>query len=209
MSPPATGPPRRAILQPVDGERDDGTAPDAVLIARYAGGDPAAARALARRHLPRVLAVARRMARDPAEAEDIAQEAMLRLWQGAATWRGEARLSTWLYRVTANLALDGRRRRRAPTLPAEALAAVPDPAPGAEASLAAADRAAALEAALRRLPERQRLAIVLRHIEELSQEEVAAIMGVSVPAAESLIARGRRSLEAALRPRDDLRAGDR
>lgn len=164
---------------------------DAALLARYAAGELGAARTLTDRHLPRVLAFARRMLGDAAEAEDVAQEALLRLWRIAPQWRaGEARISTWLYRVTANLCTDRLRRRR----PQGTMPELADPDPGALAALMAADRAAALEAALARLPERQRQAVVLRHLEGLGNAEIAEVMDSGVEAVESLIARGRRAL---------------
>ncbi len=171
---------------------------DAALLAAYARGERAAARALADRLVPRILGFAARMLGDRAEAEDVAQEAMLRLWRQAPHWRpGEASVATWLYRVAANLCTDRLRRRR----PA-ALDDVPEPAdeaqPGALAGLIAADRAAALEAALARLPARQRQAVVLRHLEGLANPVIAEIMGVGVEAVESLTARGRRALGADL-----------
>lgn len=172
---------------------------DDELIRRYAKGDAAAARALVERQAPRLVSLARRMLGDAAEAEDVAQEAMLRLWRAAAAWRpGEAKVGTWLYRVASNLCLDRLRRRR-PTgeLPEDAA----DAGPSALAGIARADRAAALDAALAELPERQRLAIVLRHIEERGNPEIAEILGVSVEAVESLLARGRRALTARLAPR--------
>lgn len=173
--------------------------PDDELIRRYARGDAAAARTLVERHAPRLLALARRMLGDAAEAEDVAQEAMLRLWRGAASWRpGEAGAGTWLYRVASNLCLDRLRRRRpGGELPEHAA----DDRPSALATLVKADRVAALDAALAELPERQRLAIVLRHIEERGNPEIAEILGVSVEAVESLLARGRRTLAALLAPR--------
>lgn len=180
-------------------EGTDTPATDAALLAAYAAGDGRAARRLVDRHLPRVLGFARRMLGDAAEAEDVAQEAMLRLWRIAPDWRaGEARVSTWLYRVTANLCTDRLRRRRGVTG-----AELPEPAddrPGALATLIAADRAAALETALAALPERQRQAVVLRHLEGLSNPEIAAILDCGVEAVESLIARGRRALTARLAP---------
>ena len=170
---------------------------DAALLARYAAGDAAAARALVARHLPRLLGFARRMLGDATEAEDVAQEAMLRLWRIAPRWRaGEAQASTWLYRVTANLCTDRLRARRG----GGELPDLADPTPGALAGLMAADRAAALEAALADLPERQRQAVVLRHLEGLSNPEIAEIMDSGLEAVESLIARGRRALAARLSP---------
>jgi hypothetical protein len=84
-------------------------APDEALLVLYANGDPAAARELAARHLPRVMGFAARMlGGDRAEAEDVAQEAMLRLWRIAPDWRqGEAKVSTWLYRVVTTCAPTG------------------------------------------------------------------------------------------------------
>ena len=173
------------------------TAPDEGLLALYAGGDRAAAAELARRFLPRMLAYAARLLRDRTEAEDVAQEAMLRLWRIAPDWReGTARLSTWLYRVVTNLCTDRLRRRR--SLPLDAAPEPVDPARGAEAGMIAADRAAALEIALGSLPDRQRQAVVLRHIEGLSNPEIAVVMEIGVEAVESLTARGRRALTAAL-----------
>lgn len=180
------------------------TAADAALVAAYAAGDKRAARQLVDRHLPRVLGFARRMLNDTAEAEDVAQEAMLRLWRIAPEWReGEARVSTWLYRVTANLCTDRLRRRRAMT--GTELPEAADERPGVLAGLIAADRVAALEAALSSLPERQRQAVVLRHLEGLSNPEIAEVMDTGVEAVESLIARGRRALAVRLAPRrEDL-----
>jgi len=86
---------------------------DAGLLRAYADGDQAAARTLTARHAPRVFRLARRMLGDGTEAEDVTQEAMLRLWRQAPDWQeGRGALGTWLYRVTANLCLDRLRRRR-------------------------------------------------------------------------------------------------
>lgn len=170
---------------------------DHVLLRRFAAGDAGAARALTLRLTPRVFAHAFRLLGDRAEAEDVTQEALLRLWRVAPDWReGEAQITTWLYRVTANLATDRLRRRRG-----VALDAVPEPEDGrptATDNLQDAARAAALQAALADLPERQRQAVVLRHIEGLGNPEIAAIMDISAEAVESLTARGKRALTAAL-----------
>jgi len=174
-------------------------AEDEALLALYAAGDAAAARLLVARLGPRVFAHAMRLLGDRAEAEDVAQEAMLRLWRIADGWRtGEAKVTTWLYRVTANLCTDRLRRRRGGTTP---LDSVPDPAddrPGADAVMQQKARAGALQAALDALPDRQRQAVVLRHIEGLGNAEIAEIMEIGVEAVESLTARGKRALAAAL-----------
>lgn len=179
---------------------DHSEASDEALLALYAGGDPGAARALTARLVPPVLAHAYRLLGNRAEAEDVTQEAMLRLWRIAPVWRrGEAAPRTWLYRVTANLCTDRLRRQRA-----VALDEVPEPADGAagpDAGLQQRARATALQAALGRLPERQRQAVVLRHLEELGNPEIATIMGLSVEAVESLVARGKRALTADLAAR--------
>lgn len=176
--------------------------PEEELLARYARGDQSAARTLTVRFAPAVLALARRMLRDPAEAEDIAQEAMLRLWKIAPDWRaGEARVSTWLYRVTANLCTD--RLRKAARTDTGEMPEVADDRPGAEANLQQAARARALRQAMDRLPERQRLALTMRHFLELGNPDIAAALETSVEAVESLLARARRSLAADLADQRD------
>jgi RNA polymerase sigma factor (sigma-70 family) len=180
--------------------RDPAPAPDDDrLLALYAGGDARVAGMLSDRHLPRVFGLAVRMLGDAAEAEDVAQEAMVKLWQIAPKWQpGRAKVSTWLYRVTANLCTDRLRRRRG-----RGLDQVPEPideTPGAEARLIAADRARALQAALAGLPERQRTAMVLRHFEGLGNPAIAEVLQTSTEAVESLLARGRRALAALLAP---------
>lgn len=171
---------------------------DEALVVLYANGDPDAARLLARRLLPRILGYAGRMLSDRAEAEDVAQEAMLRLWKLAPEWRqGEAKVSTWIYRVVANLCTDRLRARRR----VEALDDVAEPVDGAASAVAGmieADRMAALDLALAALPERQREAVVLRHIEGFSNPEIAEILQIGVEAVESLTARGKRALAAIL-----------
>ncbi len=173
---------------------------DPDLLARFATGDREAARILTLRHGPRVHALARRMLGDTAEAEDVTQETMLRLWRIAPDWQtGNAAVATWLYRVASNLCIDRLRRRRERTM--EVLPDQADPAPGVAEWLQAQDRAVALESALAALPDRQRLAVVLRHLEERPNPEIAEILGTSVEAVESLVARGRRALSDRLAPR--------
>lgn len=170
---------------------------DDVLLRRFALGDAAAARALTLRLTPRVHAHAMRLLGDRAEAEDVTQEALLRLWRIAPDWRaGEAKVTTWLYRVTGNLATDRLRKRRG-----VALDSVPEPeddAQGPAGLLQDKARAAALQQALAALPERQKQAVVLRHLEGLGNPEIAGIMDISAEAVESLVARGKRALTAAL-----------
>ena len=174
--------------------------PEETLLALYAAGDRSAALVLTLRLTPRILGFAARLLGDRAEAEDVAQEAMLRLWRIAPDWRpGEAQVTTWLYRVVSNLVTDRQRartRRRADSL--EDAAEPVDESLGAYATLLERDRMAALDAALALLPDRQRQAVVLRHLEGLSNPDIATIMEIGVEAVESLTARGKRALAAAL-----------
>jgi RNA polymerase sigma-70 factor (ECF subfamily) len=177
------------------------TTSDEALMVLYANGDRHAARTLAQRVTPRVLAYAARMlAGDRAEAEDVAQETMLRLWRMAPEWRqGETKVTTWAYRVATNLCIDRQRsRRRKGQVTLDDAPDLADGAPGAEQRLQDGRRLAALEAALAKLPDRQRQAVVLRHIEGLSNPEIAAVMEIGVEAVESLTARGKRALAAVL-----------
>jgi RNA polymerase sigma-70 factor (ECF subfamily) len=170
---------------------------DEALLVLYANGDPGAARALTLRLTPRVLGFAARMLSDRTEAEDVAQEAMLRLWRMAPDWQqGEARVATWLYRVASNLCLDRLRRSRPRGL--GDVAEPEDTTPGVVARMIEADRVLALDKALAALPDRQRQAVVLRHIEGLSNPEIAAVMDIGVEAVESLVARGKKGLAALL-----------
>ncbi|MCT4370694.1 RNA polymerase sigma factor [Yangia mangrovi] len=172
---------------------------DEALLAAYAAGEQAAARALVQRLGPRAFGHAHRMLGDRAEAEDVAQEALLRLWRAAPGWReGEAKVSTWLYRVVSNLCIDRMRKRRGGAVDIDDVAEPADPAPGAEAALQGRAREGALQEALDALPMRQRQAVVLRHLEGLSNPEIAGIMDLGVRAVESLTARGRKALEGLL-----------
>ena len=171
--------------------------PDEDLVRRVGQGDPAAIQAMVARKLPRMLALAQRMLGDPVEAEDVAQEALLRAWRQAPRWvPGKAKFDTWLHRVALNLCYDRLRRRR--EVPTAALPERPDEGPAPDRGLIAADTGAAVNAALARLPDRQREAIVLCHYQELTNIEAAGLMEVSIEALESLLSRGRRALRLAL-----------
>ena len=144
-----------------------------------------------------MLALAQRMLGDASEAEDVAQEAMLRAWKQAPRWRpGKAKFDTWLHRVGLNLCYDRLRRRR--ETPTETPPDRPDDGPAPDAGLLSAELGVRVDAALKRLPERQREAIVLCHYQELSNIEAADLMSVSIEALESLLSRGRRALRQSL-----------
>ena len=171
---------------------------DRALLGRIGARDSAAFRTLVERYVPLVLGVARRMLRDDAEAQDIAQEAMLKLWQGGAGLEvGPNGVRPWLRRVTSNLCIDRIRAGRRTDVTDE----VPDQAVAASqfVELARGDLAVRVHAALIALPQRQRQALALFHFEELSQSEVGEILGVSDEAVESLLSRGRRAMRLALK----------
>jgi len=171
--------------------------PDTDLVKRAGQGDRAAAQALMARHLPKMLTLARRMMGSQAEAEDAVQDAFLKLWTHAARWQpGKAKFETWLYRVTVNKCYDRLRKRSGSNL--DEAAEVADPAPAADSVLENAALAGEIETALAALPERQRAAILLCHHQECGNIEAAEILGISVEALESLLARGRRTLRAKL-----------
>ena len=180
----------------VDPDLGAGISDDALLVA-FGNGDLEAARDLTTRLTPRLLGQAFRMLQDRAEAEDVTQEAMLRLWRVAPDWRqGEAQVSTWAYRVVANLCLDRLRKRRPVGL--DQIAEPPDGAPSVADRMQDQTRLRALADALAAMPERQAQAVALRHLEGLGNPEIADIMEITVDAVESLTARGKRTLAALL-----------
>ena len=179
---------------------------DAALTVRTAGGDQDAYAQLVRRHLPRVLAVTRRMLGSEALAEEAAQEAMLRLWTHAGSYEPEkAKLTTWLSRITANICLDRLRKRSEEPWPENFDVALP---PSQERDYSDGQVAAKVNEALQTLPERQRLALVLCHYEEMSMTEAAAIMETTAEAIESLLSRARRTLRRQLEPEWHLLLAD-
>jgi RNA polymerase sigma-70 factor (ECF subfamily) len=183
-----------SLPRPGPQENEDETA----LLARVAAGEAEAFRGLVDRHLPTVLAVARRMLKDDAEAEDVAQETLLRLWRNAAGLElGPHGVRPWLRRVVSNLCIDRVRARRN-TAVVEEVPEESEPASQVR-QLAERELAQRVDAALKALPERQRLALTLFHYEGMSQIEVGDVMGISDEAVESLLARARRTLKSALK----------
>jgi RNA polymerase sigma factor (sigma-70 family) len=170
--------------------------PDEALLTRVGKREAAAFKEMAERKLPRILSLATRMLDDRIEAEDIAQEAFLRIWKYAERWKpGQARFDTWLHRVVLNLCYDRLRSREDPT---EELPEQVDTAPMPADAIEAAAKSARVAAALAALPGRQREALVLHYYQELPNVEAAVLMGVSVEALESLLARARRGMRATL-----------
>ncbi|WP_422362844.1 RNA polymerase sigma factor [Pyruvatibacter mobilis] len=188
----------------------DTAAADAAFAARIACGEQAAMREAVEEFLPQVFATAKRMLRNEADAEEVAQETFLRIWNSVGTWTPKgARLRTWVVRIAINLCYDRMRRKSyGKSDPLEAAPEMADDAPDAVARLAARDQSSLLEQAMNGLPERQRLALQLVHFDEMSNGEAAETMDVSVDALESLLARGRRGLKAALMGHKDELLGE-
>lgn len=172
---------------------------DDALMARVGAGDAAAFSDLITRHAKTLYRIAYRMTGDAALGEDLAQEALLRLWRDAQYWRaGHGGIGGWLRRVTINLALDNLRKRRFVST-----AEPPDRAD--EAALAPTtidtERArAATVAAIAALSDRQRAAIVLTYYEDQPNRAAAEAMDMDIKAFESLLLRARRTLKTMLLP---------
>lgn len=182
---------------PFDPDLEQAT--DDALLVLFANGSQQAAQILVTRLMPRVFSQAFHRLNTRADAEDVVQEAFVRLWRIAPDWKqDQAKVSTWLYRVVENLCIDRLRRRGRTTDMGQVEIDPIDPSPSAAAQLQNTTRANALYSALDQLPDRQAQAIRLRHLDERSNDEIADIMGLTVDAVESLQARGRRKLAAYL-----------
>lgn len=176
-------------------EAGDEVADEVALLARVATRDAAAFRQLADRHGPQVHRIAWRITGDAHEAEDIAQEAMLRLWDHAPRWRdGRTSLAAWLCRVAVNLAIDRHRRTR--RISGEGVPDRADDAPLADAAIEAGQQAARARALIAALPDSQRAAIVLTYYEDLSNADAAAALDMKLKAFGSLLFRARAALRA-------------
>ncbi len=176
-------------------EAGDEVADEADLLTSVAARDAAAFRVLTHRHAPQVHRIAWRITGDAHEAEDIAQEAMLRLWDHAPRWRdGRTSLAAWLCRVAVNLAIDRHRRTR--RISGEEVPDRADEAPLADAAIEAGQQAARARALIAALPDSQRAAIVLTYYEDLSNADAAAALDMKLKAFESLLFRARAALRA-------------
>jgi RNA polymerase sigma-70 factor (ECF subfamily) len=159
------------------------------------------------RHGAFALALAVRMTGNQPDAEEVAQEAFLRVWSAAERWQpGGARFTTWLYRVVMNLCLD--RKRRAPMLAMDDVAEPADTGPTGLESCASDQAQALVNAALAELPDRQRAAVSLCYFGEVSCQEAADSLEVSLSALESLLVRGRRALRSYFSRRGLEKMGD-
>jgi RNA polymerase sigma factor (sigma-70 family) len=180
------------------------SATDAELVAQLQQGSEVAFRTLVTRYQARVYQTALSLLRSPEEAEDVAQEVFVEVYQTVAAFRGEAALSTWLYRLATSRALKHRRWARAKKrfahftsllgLDNQVLHEQPDHA-HPQALLEGEQQVRLLRDHISRLPPKQQVAFTLRHEQELSYEEVAAVLATTVPAVESLLFRARQNLQ--------------
>lgn len=175
---------------------DSDDASDVDLMGRVAKGDEVAFRRLSLRHVPAMVGLARRVLGNAADAEDVVQEAMLRVWTHAPRWQPLAAFRTWLTRIVVNLCLD--RKRKAPWVDLEAAGEIADPAPDAGEAAERNERDRLVDAAIAQLPDRQRTAIVLTYGDGMSNAEVAEVLGTTVSAVETLLVRGKQGLRRAL-----------
>ncbi|MEX2289984.1 MAG: RNA polymerase sigma factor SigM [Mycobacteriales bacterium] len=176
----------------------DGDARDRALLAAHVAGDPAAFGTLVGLHRDRLWAVALRTLGDREEAADALQDALLSAYRAAATYRGEAKVTTWLHRVVVNACLDRVRRRRArPTVPLHEQGGAGEPVDQVDA-LAARETVLEIEAALAELPVEQRCAIMLVDVHGMPVEDVAAVLGVPAGTVKSRCSRGRARLALSL-----------
>ena len=184
---------RGRLDQPVQAGRGS----DDALLAAVADGDSRAFEALVRQHLDTIYGYLYRLTGSAADAEDLAQETFLRVWQKASSYQpGRVRATTWLHTIAHRLAIDGFRRRR--ELPAADVPELPDERADPARQQAALEQQRLLDQALNKLPERQRAAILLCQVQGFSNAQAAEIIGVRVRALESLLARARRSLRESL-----------
>jgi RNA polymerase sigma-70 factor (ECF subfamily) len=171
---------------------------DEALLDRMRGDDEDAYRVLVERHIDRAYGLALRVLKNAADADDVTQDAFVKAWQHRKNWQaGRAKFGTWLYRVIVNRCIDLQRRPKS-----EWLDDVPEPADDTEDSVTTIHRRQVhgrLDDALGRLPTSQRAAVVLSYYENLSNTEIAEVMGTSVAAVESLLKRGRQGLRTLLK----------
>jgi RNA polymerase sigma-70 factor (ECF subfamily) len=179
------------------------------LMARIAKGDDSAFEILVNRHQTSVLNLIYRFIGDRTQAKDLGQEVFIRVWQAAKTYKPEAKFTTWIYRITANLCFNelksSRRKKwfqflRFGDQHEETIEdTFVDGSPSPEDLLLAKERSRQISDALQSLPENQRMALVLKRYDDLSYQEIAQILGCSVSAVESLLVRAKRTLQEKLK----------
>jgi RNA polymerase sigma-70 factor, ECF subfamily len=171
---------------------------DDLLLRRIADDDEAAFRELVSRHIDRAFALALRILGNRADAEDVVQDAFLKVWIHRGRWiEGRAKFSTWLYRVVTNRCIDFTRQPRGEDV--DSVPELADDQPDAVTSMHRDEVHGMLEVAMKRLPDQQRIAVVLSYHENLSNSDIAEVMGTTISAVESLLKRGRQQLRKLLR----------
>jgi RNA polymerase sigma-70 factor, ECF subfamily len=166
----------------------NGQVEDSILVRAAQNGDVDAFEELVRRYQTSIYRVALRMLGSRADAQDAVQETFVRAWRALPRFRHDSAISTWLYRIVTRRALDRIASRRSTgTLDEVEGEAGPDPAQAAEQQ----ERLRAIKRAIAKLPPDQRAALVLREFEGLSYEEVAQVLGASLPAVKTRIHRAR------------------
>ncbi|MFL9823538.1 RNA polymerase sigma factor [Rhodoplanes sp. SY1] len=175
-----------------------GAPDDDELLRRIGENDELAFRTLVERHVDRAFALALRILDNRADADDVVQDSLLKVWTHRHRWEcGRAKFSTWLYRVVTNRCIDLRRRPRNEDV--EAVGEVADGAPDAVTAMHRSEVSELLDAAMNRLPDQQRIAIILSYHEAMSNAEIADVMDTTVAAVESLLKRARQQLRKLLR----------
>lgn len=183
----------------------DESALDHALMVRIGAGDHAAFRHLVERHQNAVIGTVAKMLGNPSEAEDISQQVFLRIWRNAKRYRPDAKFTTYLFTITRNLVFnETRRRSRKKEVSSDEreensnhlIEESPDRQPDSE--LLQAELQRAVDDAISKLPESQRMAVVLRRYEQLSYEEIAEVLELSVSAVKSLLFRARTALRESL-----------
>jgi RNA polymerase sigma-70 factor, ECF subfamily len=181
-------------------------AEDVRLMHLVGAGDTQAFEQLIERHQSLVAGTVARMLGSNADVEDIAQQVFIRVWRSAGRYVAKAKFTTWLLKITRNLVFNEMRRaKRHPHLPvqiepgAEEIPLRDEQAGTPDATLLEAELQNAIEQAIGQLPETQRMALVLRRYEELSYEDIADVLDLSVPAVKSLLFRARTELRERLK----------
>ena len=185
---------------------DSSDAEDVRLMALVGRGDTEAFEQLIERHQMLVTGTVARMLSSNSDVEDIAQQAFIRVWKSAPRYKHKAKFTTWLLKITRNLVFNElRRTKRHSHLPlqppdptAEELPIKDEEIPAPDASLLETELQEAIEGAILKLPDTQRMALILRRYEELSYEEIARVLDLSVPAIKSLLFRARTELRTRL-----------
>jgi RNA polymerase sigma-70 factor (ECF subfamily) len=170
-------------------------ADDGDLITRFKGGDLSGFEELVRKYQDRVYNLCRYMIQDTQDAQDAAQDAFLKAYQNLKAFKPDASLYTWLYRIAVNACLDYKKKSRPEQAEDESVIdGLTSTEPSPEQRYQSKEISQAIHAALQKLPEHLRAAIVLKEIEELSYEEIAAVLDTSLGTVKSRISRAREEL---------------